>query len=56
MDSEILHSGEGGDVEQSLEPRNKYFLFAIALLSLFNLLDYYSFIFIDRYSSQQESS
>ena len=29
VDSEILHSGEGGDVEQWLEPRNNSFLFAI---------------------------
>jgi len=24
-DSEILHSGEGGDIEQWLEPRNKFY-------------------------------
>ena len=28
-DSEILHSGEGGDVERWLEPRNNSFVFAI---------------------------
>ena len=31
---EILHSGEGGDVEQVLEPRNNSPVFAIARLSL----------------------
>ena len=38
VDSEILNGGEGGDVEQWLESRNKSLLFAIALLSLFHLL------------------
>ena len=40
VDSEIFHGGEGGDVERWLEPRNKFFMFAIAcpLISLFNLL------------------
>ena len=52
VDSEILYGGEGGDVEQWLEPRNKSFLFAITLLSLFLLLVYYSFILVDQYSSQ----
>ena len=33
-DSEILHSGEGGDVEQWLEPRNNSFVFAIACVLL----------------------
>jgi len=42
VDSEIFHSGEGGDVEQWLKPQNKSFLFAIALLSLFHLLVYHS--------------
>jgi len=28
----ILHSGEGGDVEQWLEPRNKLLVFAISFL------------------------
>ena len=32
VDSEILHSGEGGDVERWLESRNKFFVFAIACL------------------------
>ena len=32
MDSEILHGGEGGDVEWWLESRNKFFVFAIAYL------------------------
>ena len=35
VDSEILHSGKGRDIEQWLEPQNKSFLFVIALLSLF---------------------
>ena len=33
-DSEILHSGEGGDVERWLEPRNKSLVFAIACILL----------------------
>ena len=33
-DSEILHSGEGGDVEWWLEPRNNSFVFAIACVLL----------------------
>ena len=56
VDSEIFHSGEGGDVEQWLKPRNKSFLFAIVLLPLFYLLVYHSFIFADQYSSQQDSN
>ena len=33
VDSEILHGGEGGDVERWLEPRNKFFtLLILALL------------------------
>jgi len=52
VDSEILHSGEGRDVEQWLEPRNKSLLFVIAFLSLFYLLVYHSFIFVNQYSSQ----
>ena len=32
VDSEILHGGEGGDVERWLEPRNKFFVFMIAYL------------------------
>ena len=54
VDGEILHSGEGGDVERWLEPRIKSFLFAIAILSLFHLLVHHSFNFVDQYSSQQE--
>jgi len=42
VDSEILHSGEGRDVQRWLEPRNKFFVFVIACLlisiSLFVLL------------------
>ena len=33
---EILHSGEGGDVEQWLEPRNKLLVFAIGFLIAFH--------------------
>ena len=33
-DSEILHSGEGGDVERWLEPQNKFLVFAIACVLL----------------------
>ena len=71
-DNEILHSGEGGDVERWLEPRNKFFVFVIAcvLLSIvfhffyacviINLAFYDCFhsiaFFIGLYSSQQESN
>ena len=33
-DSEILHSGEGGDVERWLEPQNNSFVFVIACVLL----------------------
>ena len=33
-DSEILHSGEGGDVDRWLESRNNFFVFAIAFVLL----------------------
>ena len=33
-DSEILHSGESGDVEQWLEPRDNFFVFVIACVLL----------------------
>jgi len=32
VDSEILYSGEGGDVERWLEPQNKFFVFVITCL------------------------
>jgi len=32
VDSEILHGGEGGDVERWLKSRNKFFMFVIACL------------------------
>jgi len=32
VDSEIFHSGEGGDVERWLKPRNKFTVFAISCL------------------------
>ena len=35
VNSEILHGGEGWDVERWLEPRNKFFVFAIASLDLY---------------------
>ena len=35
---EILHSVEGGDLEQWLEPRNKSPVFAIAHLYLYSLV------------------
>ena len=39
-DSEILHSGEGGDVERWLEPRNNSFVFAIVYVLLFIAFHY----------------
>ena len=42
----ILHSGEGGDVEQVLEPRNKSPVFAIVYLSLSHLCLYILPVFI----------
>jgi len=32
--SEILHNGEGGDVKQSLEPPNNFFVFVFAYVLL----------------------
>ena len=68
---EILHGGGGGDVEQWLEPRNKFLVFAIGLLIVsFIALYFYLVIslactsllhpfhllaFFGLYSSQQES-
>jgi len=54
VNSEILHSDEGGDVEWWLEPRNKsfYLRFSYCLY----LLVYHSFIFVDQHSSQQDSN
>ena len=65
---EILH--EGGDVEQWLEPRNKFLVFAIGFLIAFIALHFYLVIslvctslhpfhllaFFGLYSSQQESN
>ena len=42
-DSEILHSGEGGDIEQWLEPRNNSFVFAIACV-LLSIAFYFSYL------------
>ena len=39
-DSEILNSGEGGDVEWWLEPRNNSFVLAIACVLLSIAFDY----------------
>jgi len=33
-DSDIIHSGEGGDIEWWLEPQNNCFVFAIACVLL----------------------
>ena len=38
VDSEILYSGEGRDVERWLEPRNKFFMFVIACLLISTLM------------------
>jgi len=40
VDSEILHRGEGGDVERWLEPPNKFFMFGIACV-LFSISFHY---------------
>ena len=39
-DSEIFHSGEGGDIERWLEPRNKSFVFAIVCLTFYCFLHF----------------
>ena len=41
--SEIVHSGEGGDVERWLEPRNNSFVFVIAC-ALLSLAFHYSYL------------
>ena len=43
VDSEILHSGEGGDVERWVESRNKFFVFAIACV-LLSIAYYFSYL------------
>ena len=68
---EILHSGEGGDVEQWLEPQNKLLMFVIGFLFAlycfsFLTCDIICLLFIislilftyifGLYSSQQESN
>jgi len=50
VDSEILHGGEGEDIEQWLEPRNKSS--CLRLLNFLYLFTFYSFIIVDLYSSQ----
>ena len=67
----IIHGGEGGDVEQWLEPRNKLFVFAIDFLFAFYCFTFLTcdttcLYFINAlisstcifglYSSQQESN
>jgi len=54
VDSEILHGGEGGNVEWWLEPQNKSF--CLWLLYCLYLLVYHLFILINQYSSQQDSN
>jgi len=44
VDSEILHSGEGGDVERWLKPRHKFFVFAIAYV-LLSIAFHYSYLY-----------
>jgi len=44
VDSEILHSGEGGDVERWLEPRNKSFVFVFACV-LLSIDFYFSYLY-----------
>jgi len=43
VDSEILHSGEGGDIERWLEPRNNSFVFAFACV-LLSIAFHYSYL------------
>ena len=43
VDSEILYSDEGGNVERWLEPRNKFFAFAIACV-LLSIAFHYSYL------------
>ena len=54
MDWEILHGGEGRDVEQWFEPRSKSS--CLRLLSYLYLFAFYSFIIVDLYSSQKDSN
>ena len=42
-DSEVIHSGEGGDIEQWLEPRTNFFVFAIAYV-LLSIAFYFSYL------------
>ena len=42
-DNEILHSGEGSDVEQWLEPRNNSFVFVIPCV-LLSIAFYFSYL------------
>jgi len=43
VDSEILHSGEGGDVDRWLKPRNIFFVFVIACV-LLSIAYFYSYL------------
>jgi len=40
---EILHSGEGGDVEQWIEPLNKLLVFAIGFLIAFHCFTFLTY-------------
>ena len=42
-DSEILHSGEGGDVQRWLKPRNKFFVFVFSCV-LHSIAFYFSYL------------
>ena len=42
-DSEILHSGEDGDVERWLKPQNNFFVFVIAWV-LLSITFHYSYL------------
>ena len=43
VDGKILHSGEGGNVERWLEPRNKSFMFEFAFV-LLSIAYYFSYL------------
>jgi len=49
---EILHGGEGGDVERWLEPRNKSL--CLRLISCLSYLLYIHSFIVDLYSLQQD--
>ena len=45
-DSEILHSGEGGDVERRLEPQNNSLVFVIARVLLLLLFTFHTCVVV----------